>query len=230
MNGKMDVSKVTDNLWLIFLVAVALTGLCLALDKLQGGLISRMRLRNGRLSTPGTSQPTSPEKQKTNLPATYQNVLPPQRRKALPLPDISSEEILQHILPMSMDYTICQETKIYTPTGFSIQEIRDLGDFPDYTKLSGVPMPQAYTEFNIDTALPRPYRPFRWPYHQTMGMSLTPEQSNDQDLTKDEKQSPKWNRTGGSSSKTRTKHALPNVKISTPNTQQASSPTSPAPS
>lgn len=164
---KLDTSNVTDNLWLVLLVMVALTGVCLALDKLQGGLISRMRLQNGRSPTPGMSS----EKKKTSSPATYRNVLPPQRQKALPtLPDVSSEEILQHILPMTMDYKACQDTKYYTPTGFSTQEIQDLGDFPDYTALSGVPTPQAYHEFDIDRALPRPYRPFRWPYHQTMCM------------------------------------------------------------
>ena len=47
-------------------------------------------------------------------------------------------------------------------------EVRALGDFPDYAKLSGVPLPQPYPECNIERAIPRPYRPFRWAYHQTM--------------------------------------------------------------
>jgi hypothetical protein len=42
--------------------------------------------------------------------------------------------------------------------------------FPDYASLSGIPLPKAYLGFNITRALPRPYRPFRWVYHQTMCM------------------------------------------------------------
>lgn len=61
---------------------------------------------------------------------------------------------------------------LYTPTGFSVDEIKALGDFPDYATLSGVPLPNAYTEHDVDKAKPRPYRPFRWNYHQTMCMYL----------------------------------------------------------
>jgi hypothetical protein len=56
----------------------------------------------------------------------------------------------------------------YTPTGFSTTEIKALGDFPAYDILSGVPLPQPYQDFDPEKALPRPYRPFRWAYHQTM--------------------------------------------------------------
>ena len=55
-----------------------------------------------------------------------------------------------------------------TPTGFTIEEIRRLGNFPDYAALSGSPLPKPYRVFDIAKALPRPYRPYRWPYHQTM--------------------------------------------------------------
>jgi hypothetical protein len=47
-------------------------------------------------------------------------------------------------------------------------EIAAYGPFPDYASLSGVPLPSAYPEFDITRALPRPYRPIRWAYHQTM--------------------------------------------------------------
>lgn len=56
----------------------------------------------------------------------------------------------------------------YTPTGFSAAEIRALGDFPNYAELSGVPLPEPYHQFDLAKARPRPYRPFRWAYHQTM--------------------------------------------------------------
>lgn len=41
---------------------------------------------------------------------------------------------------------------------------------PDYSKLSGVPAPSPLWEFNIDKAKARPYRPFRWKYHQHMSL------------------------------------------------------------
>lgn len=53
------------------------------------------------------------------------------------------------------------------------KEIEAYGDFPDYAMLSGVRLPEPYPEFNIETALARPYRPFRWSYHQTMGTLST---------------------------------------------------------
>ena len=40
---------------------------------------------------------------------------------------------------------------------------------PDYFALSGVPPPKPLPHFNVDTAKPRPYRPFRWAYFQHMG-------------------------------------------------------------
>lgn len=59
---------------------------------------------------------------------------------------------------------------LFTPTGFSTQDIRALGRFPDYSVLSGVPHPQPYgPQHDIKTATFRPFRPFRWNYHQTMG-------------------------------------------------------------
>lgn len=63
-----------------------------------------------------------------------------------------------------------QHPSSYTPTGFSKSDIEALGDFPDYASLSGVPNPQPYRDYNLSTAQHRPYRPFRWPYHQTMSL------------------------------------------------------------
>lgn len=62
----------------------------------------------------------------------------------------------------------------YTPTGFSTQDIRALGRFPDYSVLTGVRYPQPYgPQFDINKAMFRPFRPFRWSYHQTMGKPQT---------------------------------------------------------
>ncbi|KAF5009258.1 hypothetical protein FDECE_4551 [Fusarium decemcellulare] len=58
----------------------------------------------------------------------------------------------------------------YTPTGFSTAEIRALGRFPDYSVLSGVPHPTPCPDFDIKRAVFRPFRPFRWAYHQTMSL------------------------------------------------------------
>ncbi|KAJ6618327.1 hypothetical protein B0H10DRAFT_1258113 [Mycena sp. CBHHK59/15] len=40
----------------------------------------------------------------------------------------------------------------------------------DYFVLTGVPRPTPLPYFDIDSAKPRPYRPFRWEYHQTMSL------------------------------------------------------------
>ena len=80
---------------------------------------------------------------------------------------VDEEYIRKALLPMTVNYENAPGD-LYTPTGFSVHEIKALGAFPDYAKLSGVPFPHAYVEFDIDKALPRPYRPFRWNYHQTM--------------------------------------------------------------
>ncbi|KII88722.1 hypothetical protein PLICRDRAFT_41940 [Plicaturopsis crispa FD-325 SS-3] len=41
---------------------------------------------------------------------------------------------------------------------------------PDYFKLCNMPLPTPLPDFDIDKARPRPYRPFRWEYHQTMSL------------------------------------------------------------
>ncbi|KAF8881683.1 hypothetical protein CPB84DRAFT_1838277 [Gymnopilus junonius] len=41
---------------------------------------------------------------------------------------------------------------------------------PDYFKLSGVPSPTPLWKFDVSKAKPRPYRPFRWEYHQNMAL------------------------------------------------------------
>ena len=75
------------------------------------------------------------------------------------------------MMPYEADYMNVDGSK-HTPTGFSSDEIKALGDFPNYAELSGVPLPEASSDFDIDKALPRPYRPFRWAYHQTMCMTI----------------------------------------------------------
>lgn len=71
------------------------------------------------------------------------------------------------------------QKNLFTPTGFSTEDIRALGRFPDYSVLSGTRNPQPYGDhFDINKAIFRPFRPFRWTYHQTMGESSTKERQD----------------------------------------------------
>jgi hypothetical protein len=113
----------------------------------------------------------------------YVNAFPPSRRLVLPeLAETASPEdskvllatdpdveiLVKDALPTPRAYDLQNASPKYTPTGFSTAEIKAMGDFPAYDILSGVPLPQPYENFDPTKALPRPYRPFRWAYHQTM--------------------------------------------------------------
>ena len=122
--------------------------------------------------------------EKSTLPTgqEYKDTLPPSRRLALA--DLTDSRFsvggksgkglseLPHntdkALPDNCNVLAPQYKKYSTPTGFTVEEIKALGNFPDYATLSGVPLPAPYTNFDIKTAMSRPYRPFRWSYHQTM--------------------------------------------------------------
>lgn len=153
-------------------------------------VVQRLRLRRRRPSSAQTPpRSLSPEKKARSSDAAkaneYANVFPPSPRDALlrivkympakqrqELGDLSFDQ--QHfersLLSFEEDYRKAEQSR-YVCSGFSVREIKALGDFPDYSALSGVPLPQAYNEFDIDKALPRPYRPFRWAYHQTMSLT-----------------------------------------------------------
>jgi hypothetical protein len=150
-------------------------------------LLSRFRLRGRRASSAKTPpRSLSPEKTPTNAALTANEwldtlaptrreslvqvakSLPSKQRKKIDKEQVSQDVVSESIMPFTADYTKCDGSK-YTATGISVDEIKALGDFPDYAELSGVPLPEAYTDFDIETAMPRPYRPFRWSYHQTMG-------------------------------------------------------------
>ncbi|PYH98681.1 hypothetical protein BO71DRAFT_33126 [Aspergillus ellipticus CBS 707.79] len=165
----MDALNNQGNLWLVGLAMVALTGFYLLVGKLQD-----KTSKSGLQSWSASSDQKAPA---GSSPAAYVDVLPPQRRHTLAsFPDVlqykevDEKQVGKRMLPMTTDYSKCTDEK-YTPTGFSVAEVKALGDFPDYAELSGVPLPQPYPEFDIDKALPRPYRPFRWSYHQTMSLT-----------------------------------------------------------
>jgi len=159
----------------------------LAVNKRQRDVVlTRLHFHNRQTSgaqTPPRSVSPFKEKAPENVPtATYEDVFPPSRRFALA--NIETDVASRLGKPMSDlvcsppdSRTACTPlttplqqlpSMAYTPTEFSIEEIQALGDFPDYAGLSGVPLPEPYFTFDISKALPRPYRPLRWAYHQTM--------------------------------------------------------------
>lgn len=89
------------------------------------------------------------------------------QRKALGDLSFDEEESRRSLLGDEEDYRTARDDQ-YSYAGFSVREIKALGDFPDYATLSGVPLPQPYKDFDYTKAVFRPYRPFRWAYHQTM--------------------------------------------------------------
>lgn len=162
------------------MILVAATAVYLILYRSSPkSFLNRVSLRGRRDSTAKTPPRSfSPEKNQpksATSPASYNHALPPQRREALlslqensiRWREVDETEMRQNILPMTADYKT-SPGNLFTPTGFSIDDIKALGDFPDYATLSGVPLPSPYGEHDITKAKPRPYRPFRWSYHQTM--------------------------------------------------------------
>lgn len=165
----------------------------LSLSQRQKEIVfTRLRLRGRRISsadTPprslspekgnGTSTPKSSE-YVTSFPPSQREVLeelaqtlPTSQRQALGDLKFDEKKFEKSLLEFEEDYRKASDSK-YCYSGFSVKEIKALGNFPDYSTLSGVPLPEPYKEFDINKALARPYRPFRWAYHQTMCMFFTP--------------------------------------------------------
>ncbi|KAL8967408.1 MAG: hypothetical protein Q9197_005447, partial [Variospora fuerteventurae] len=156
---------------------------------------SRLKFsERGQRTSSSTTPPrsVSPEKKPpSNIPPSseYKDIFPPWRRDALasagasptsagkdslpgPTIESSNPSFRTSLIPFTADYRTCAApASTYTPMGIALTEIAALGDFPDYAELSGVPLPAPYSDFKIESALPRPYRPFRWAYHQTMSLT-----------------------------------------------------------
>ncbi|RYP89515.1 hypothetical protein DL770_004385 [Monosporascus sp. CRB-9-2] len=96
--------------------------------------------------------------------------LPPSQQKALGTLLFDQSRFERSLLGFEEDYRTAEDSK-FSYSGFSVREIKAIGAFPDYATLSEVPLPRPYKEFEIDKALPRPYRPLRWAYHQTMALT-----------------------------------------------------------
>ena len=127
-------------------------------------------------------QKAQPAKRRESTATDYNNQFPPNRREAiisetdpkgaecrklLKSPGPSDSVFRSNQLPSTTTKDL-EKPGQYTPTGFSTADIKALGSFPDYSVLSGVPPPKPCPDFNIETAAFRPFRPFRWSYHQTM--------------------------------------------------------------
>ncbi len=168
----------------------------LALNKAgKDVVLRRLRLRRG-LVRPGTpsiekqasSSPSSTSKPLAASASGLASAFPPSQREqlrklraAMPpaqqqaLGDLAFDQgdFERSLLRLDEDYRTADGSK-YVYTGYSVREIRALGDFPDYAAISEVPLPRPYEGFDIDRALPRPYRPIRWVYHQTMCKRICP--------------------------------------------------------
>ncbi|KAF2086487.1 hypothetical protein K490DRAFT_74428 [Saccharata proteae CBS 121410] len=137
----------------------------------RGILLGRLSARRGRSSITGTPpRSLSPSKKETGDFLDYPSTFPPSQRHVLAQIQSNGHAALSKPREnVALDQNIFEaERTVYTPTEFSSEEVKALGDFPDYATLSGVPLPKPYTGFDIKTARPRPYRPLRWAYHQTM--------------------------------------------------------------
>lgn len=172
------------------ILVLTVTAVLLATNRKQREvLFGRLNIRQRRTS--GSETPPrslSPDKKSNDSeyaasPPGLVDAFPPSRRDALPelaahgrngtseiLPEAASDKdfLKEHALPTTRSYELDNQCPKYTPTGFSTAEIKALGDFPRYDVLSGVPLPKPYEAFHFEKALPRPYRPLRWAYHQTM--------------------------------------------------------------
>jgi hypothetical protein len=161
----------------------------------RDSVLHRLHFQRRRTSGAGTPPRSfSPEKGKpsrvsekdpvlANAITDHINSFPPSRRCVLPQlaryasdankeiligPEPSVDFLRDDSLPTTRSYDLENSSPKYTPTGFSTAEIKAMGDFPPYDILSGVPLPEPYEDFDSSKAIPRPYRPFRWAYHQTM--------------------------------------------------------------
>ncbi|KAJ5241285.1 uncharacterized protein N7469_002876 [Penicillium citrinum] len=179
----MDFLKRLNSASQVGLVFLAATAVYFIINySYKKAFLNRQSLRGRKDSTaktpPRSISPDKKQANSTSSPQSYNHALPPSRREALLRQKravirwkaVDESEMRQNILPMTKDYRT-SPGHLYTPTGFSIDDVKALGDFPDYATLSGVPLPQPYPEHQLDKALPRPYRPFRWSYHQTMSLT-----------------------------------------------------------
>lgn len=161
----------------------------LAINKRQQELVKKRLSIHRRRTSGSITPPQSISQDKKDLVKAsefpYKDTFPPNQRSTLAqipgaaalaeesLDDLASEPAGWKSRCLPLTSSAFEATRpTYTATGFSTDDIKALGDFPDYATLSGVPLPEAYPQFDIRKAMPRPYRPLRWAYHQTMCKTL----------------------------------------------------------
>ena len=152
--------------WLSSWKPVLPRGRRLSISKTPPRSLSPRKCFPDNLPPPVEHRNIFPPSQRDTLQAVARSYPEPTRTKLLATGPVELE-FEKNMIPLTADYRNCAPS-ICTPTGFSIEEVKLLGDFPNYAELSGVPLPEPYGHFKIDTACARPYRPFRWAYHQTM--------------------------------------------------------------
>lgn len=182
----MEFSPYVPSQWLLGIGALFIFSSFTALSfsqRRRSALFERLNLHRRRASGASTPPRSFSPSKRGSISVTcnpdYLNTFPPSRRSALAElaekneevnigPEPSLDFLMKDPLPTTRCYSLDNSKPKYTPTGFSTAEIKSLGDFPAYDVLSGVPLPEPYEGFDPTKALPRPYRPFRWAYHQTM--------------------------------------------------------------
>ena len=183
------ITLLLSALGVIFIVSTAV--LLVSNERQRNVLLNRIGVRRRR-ATQSLTPPRSLSPEKQGLPPNgpprnpnLSEVFPPSRRNVLANlpegtltgPGPSAAELARKPADYSKlvpDKDVCNTEALsqhVTATGFTVEEIKRLGDFPDYATLSGVPLPAPYENFNLEKAMPRPYRPFRWAYHQTMSLT-----------------------------------------------------------
>lgn len=141
-------------------------------------ILTLVRRKRRRIPSPGVKSTKSsreaeqpwaqqfpPSRRHTLAHLTLQGQRPPGQHTA------PSPEMLRQRAVPSTTWADWNADSLFTPTGFSTGDIRALGRFPDYSVLTGVRDPQPCgPSFDVHKAIFRPFRPFRWSLHQTMGM------------------------------------------------------------
>jgi hypothetical protein len=186
--GVVIMASIIPTQWLLCLGAAFLVSAVVAFAgsglRRKEELLRRFQLNKRRVSGASTPprQLTGGKRGSVSVTDTldFINTFPPSRRCALSElnasekssvsigPEPSTNFLVNDALPTTRSYNLENDAPKYTPTGFSTAEIKSMGDFPAYDILSGVPLPEPYQNYDPTKALPRPYRPFRWAYHQTM--------------------------------------------------------------
>ncbi|TWU72833.1 hypothetical protein ED733_002004 [Metarhizium rileyi] len=145
---------------------------CAAPAYMLGRLVLKLLQLLETLLRPAVFWRTRQEREATD----YSGVFPPSQRNLLACVGLTDDGSPANparnpdlVLGLEEDDGLASPSRIVF-SGFTVGEIRSLGDFPDYAVLSGVPLPRAAKDFDITTARPRPYRPLRWPYNQTMAI------------------------------------------------------------